>query len=361
MKLIQVCPLYYPEIGGVETYVKELSERLVRRGYEVEVVCTGQRYRFDTRRLLTETINGVQIKRFRALAPKNAYYMAPQIYHYLKKADCDIIHAHSYHALPAFFAMLAKNGRKFIFTPYYHGKGHTSFRDLLHIPYKYLGSRILREANKVVCVSNYEKELIKAKFGISDEKLVYIPNGLNLDEFKANGTERDKKRILYVGRLEKYKNIQSIIKSLLYLNGFKLVIVGKGSYEKQLRELAFKKSVDVIWLRDLTRAELLGQYKSAGVFVSLSPFESFGITVAEALASGTHCIVSNEGALKEFVDKKTCFGISQREVDGGLLWEYVLEVASKKDNDFSELPKDKIKDWDAVVDNYERVYEEITK
>lgn len=280
-------------------------------------------------------------------------------YHYLKEADCDVIHAHSYHALPAFFAMLAKNNRKFIFTPYYHGRGHTTFRDLLHIPYKYLGSKILREADKVVCVSNYEKELIKTNFGISSEKLVYIPNGLNLDEFNVDGTERDKKRILYVGRLEKYKNIQAIIKSLLYLNGFKLVIVGKGSYEKQLRELAFKKSVDVIWLRDLTREKLLEQYKSVGIFVSLSPFESFGITVAEALASGTHCIVSNEGALKEFVDKKTCFGISQREVDGGLLWEHILEVTSKKDNHFSELPKDKIKDWDEVVDGYEEVYREI--
>ena len=359
MKLIQVCPLYYPEIGGVETYVKELSERLVRRGYEVEVVCTGQRYRFDTRRLLTETINGVQIKRFRALAPKNAYYMAPQAYYYLKKADCDIIHAHSYHALPAFFAMLAKNDRKFIFTPYYHGRGHTAFRDLLHIPYKYLGSKILREADKVVCISNYEKELIRTNFGISREKLVYIPNGLNLEEFNVDGTERDKKRILYVGRLEKYKNIQSIIKSLLYLYGFKLVIVGKGSYEKQLRELAFKKSVDVIWLKDLTREELLEQYKSVGIFVSLSPFESFGITVAEALASGTHCIVPNEGALKEFVDNKNCFGITQERVKKGYLWKKIVKIAydGVKVN-LSDLPKDKIKDWDRVVDDYEGVYEE---
>lgn len=356
MKIIQVCPLYYPEIGGVETHVKELSERLVRRGHEVEVVCTGKHYS-------EEAINGVLVKRFRALAPNNAYYMAPQMYHYLKKADCDIFHAHSYHALPAFFAMLAKNDRKFIFTPYYHGRGHTAFRDLMHVPYKYLGSRILREADKVVCISNYEKELIRTNFGISDEKLIYIPNGLNLEEFNVNGTERDKKRILYVGRLEKYKNIQYIIKSLMYLFDFKLVIVGKGSYEKQLRELASKTGVldDIVWLRDLTRVELLGQYKSAGVFISLSPYESFGITVAEALASGTPCIVLNEGALKEFVDNKTCFGVSQRVVADWRLWKYILAVASNENNVFSELPKNKIKSWDEVVDDYERVYEGVTR
>ena len=357
MKVIQVCPLYYPEIGGVETHVKELSERLVKRGHEVEVVCTGK---INSEQKINEFFS---IKRFKAIAPNNAYYIAPQIYSYLKRADCDVIHAHSYHAIPAFFAVLAKGDRKFVFTPHYHGKGHTPLRNLLHVPYKYLGSKILKEADKVVCISNYEKELIKANFDVLDEKLVYIPNGLNLEEFNTEGVKKDKKRILCVGRLEKYKNIQHIIKSLLYLYGFKLVIVGKGSYEKQLRELAFKKSVidDIVWLQDLSRDELLEQYKSAGIFISLSPYEAFGITVAEALASGIPCIVLNNGALNEFVDNKTCFGISQREVDSGLLWKIVLGVVSKKKIDFSELPKDKIKDWGEVVDKCEEVYREITR
>lgn len=357
MKIIQVCPLYYPEIGGVETHVKELSERLVKRGHEVDVVCTGKHYS-------EETINGVYIKRFKALAPNNAFFIAPQIYSYLKKADCDIIHAHSYHAIPAFFAVLAKNNRKFVFTPHYHGRGHTPLRNLLHVPYKYLGSKILKEAEKVVCVSNYEKELLKANFGISDEKLVYIPNGLNLEEFRAKDIKRDKKRILYVGRLEKYKNIQYIIKSLMYLYDFRLVIVGKGSYENQLRKLASEKGVfdDIIWKNNLTRDELLEQYKSAGVFISLSPYEAFGITVAEALASGASCIVLNEGALGEFVDGKTCFGISQWKIDDGLLWKKIVEIAyGDMKVDFSNLPKDKIIDWDEVVDKYEEVYKEIAK
>ncbi len=40
MKIAQVCPRYYPDIGGVETHVQEISERLVKRGFEVDVVCT---------------------------------------------------------------------------------------------------------------------------------------------------------------------------------------------------------------------------------------------------------------------------------------------------------------------------------
>ncbi len=40
MKIAQVCPRYYPYIGGVETHVQEISQRLVKRGFEVDVVCT---------------------------------------------------------------------------------------------------------------------------------------------------------------------------------------------------------------------------------------------------------------------------------------------------------------------------------
>ena len=40
MKIIQVCQRYYPDIGGIETHVREISEMLVKRGYDIEVVCT---------------------------------------------------------------------------------------------------------------------------------------------------------------------------------------------------------------------------------------------------------------------------------------------------------------------------------
>lgn len=128
MKIIQVCPRYYPDIGGVETHVKEISERLVKRGFEVEVVTTDPSGKLSK----DDEINGVEVRRFRSLAPYDAYFFAPQIYFYLKKANCDLIHAHSYHALPAFFAALAKRDRTFVFTSHYHGKGHTVLRNILH-------------------------------------------------------------------------------------------------------------------------------------------------------------------------------------------------------------------------------------
>ncbi|WP_269851231.1 glycosyltransferase family 4 protein [Methanosarcina horonobensis] len=166
MKIAQICPRYFPDIGGVETHVKEISERLVKAGHDVEVITTDPTGKLNRR----ETINGVKVIRFRSFAPGNAYYFAPQIYFYLKMHSFDVIHAHSYHALPALFAALGKSERRLVFTPHYHRSGHTAFRNLLHKPYRLFGKVIFSRADSVICVSEYEKKGLLRLISESQEK-----------------------------------------------------------------------------------------------------------------------------------------------------------------------------------------------
>jgi glycosyltransferase involved in cell wall biosynthesis len=311
VKIAQVCPRYYPDIGGVETHVREISERLVKLGFEVEIICTDTTGKLPKQ----EIINGVSVTRFRSFAPGEAYFFAPQIYFYLKDNNYDIIHAHSYHALPALFAMLAKKERRFIFTPHYHREGHTFFRNILHKPFKLIGSKIFENADKVICVSDYEKRKVISDFCIPEGKIEKIPNGLNfaeIENFKLDKKCDGSRTLLYVGRLEKYKSIQHIIEALPYLKDFKLKIIGKGPFEKNLHQLSKDLSVAkrIDWYKDLTREEILQHYASAEVFLMLSRHEAYGITVAEAIASGIPCIVAMGSALEEFVDGKTCVGLS---------------------------------------------------
>lgn len=359
MKIAQVCPRYSPDIGGVETDVKEISERLVLEGHEVEVITTDPSGKLKK----SDIINGVKVTRFKSFAPGNAYFFAPQIYIYLKSRNYDIIHAHSYHALPALFAVLSERKKKFVFSPYYHRGGHTPFRNLLHKPYKFCGKMIFSRADTVICISEYEKRLVESDFNAA-EKIIKIPNGLNLSEFKnlkryKNGKKENKKKeklLLYVGRLEEYKGVQYIIQSLPELQNFRLKIVGKGPYEKELQNMTENLGVAerIEWLKDLSRKELLECYADADIFLMLSSHESYGITVAEALATEIPCIVAKGSALDEFVDGINCIGIEKP-----LTKDKVVKIIQgmKKIEKQKNLEKvTGLSDWKDVVDKILGIY-----
>jgi glycosyltransferase involved in cell wall biosynthesis len=354
MKILQVCPRYYPYIGGLETHVKEISERLAKKGLEVEIWTTDP---FGTLPK-EDMIGNLKIKRFRSWAPNEAYYFSKDLKKCLAKntGRFDIVHAHGYHAFPALYAAQTKSKNKLIFTPHYHGKGHTFFRNLLHIPYRFLAKRLLEKADRIICVSNYEKGLLTQNFRVKEEKILTIPNGLNLKEFKGlRKQKKDYRTILCVARLEKYKGIDFLIKVLPKLeNDMRLEIVGKGPYGNKLAKLIDKLGVRdrVIFFQELSREELLQRYASADLFALLSRHEAYGISVGEALASKTPCIVSNKSALKEWIDNENCFGIDY-PIDLDELAELIDKVIGKKVGELN-LP-----DWDENVEKLFKVYKSV--
>jgi len=354
LKIAQICPRYFPDIGGVETHVKEISERLVKAGHDVEVITTDSGGKLSKR----DVINDVKVTRFRSFAPGDAYYFSPQIYFYLKKQNYDVIHAHSYHALPALFAAMDKCDGKFVFTPHYHRSGHTSFRNLLHKPYRFFGKLIFSRADTVICVSEYEKKLIESDFKVAG-KTVKIPNGINLEEFEHLNRQKKKdgeKILLYVGRLEEYKGVQYIVQSLPELQEFRLRIVGKGPYEEELHTLAknLRVAERVEWLKNLSREELLECYAEADVFLMLSSHEAYGITVAEALAAGMPCVVAKGSALEEFVDGENCVGIGDPIEVKDIVLKIEAQFSKKKQS--NEI-RTKIASWDYIVNQLLLTYD----
>ncbi len=98
------------------------------------------------------------------------------------------------------------------------------------------------------------------------------------------------------------------------------------------------------------RKDLLRWYATADAFVMLSGFESFGITVAEALAMGTPCVVAKSSSLAEFVDNGLCRGVDLPVSPERLAGE--IRMTAK-------VPYTKeILDWDEVAARMLAVYRE---
>jgi glycosyltransferase involved in cell wall biosynthesis len=354
MRIAQICPRYYPDLGGVETYVKEISERLNGGNYKIDVLTTDPTEKLPR----DEVISSVTVKRFKSYTPSNAYTFSPQLDGYLKKhsADYDILHAHQYHAFPALYASYAKRDNKLVFNTHFHGKGHTFFRNLLHIPYRFIGRGMLARSDRIVCVSKYEKELLLESFSLDECKVSIIPCGVDLSEFAGKKRRSEGfKRILTVTRLEKYKGVQYLIEALPSLgNDMVLEVVGKGPFREDLESLASRLGVRerVRFSQDLPREELIQRYIDSDLFVLVSRYEAYGIVVAEALASGTPCIVTNTSALSEWVDNRSCYGVAY-PIDLEELSEKI-QVAMASSYHRTDLPT-----WDGTAAKFAELYESL--
>jgi glycosyltransferase involved in cell wall biosynthesis len=111
----------------------------------------------------------------------------------------------------------------------------------------------------------------------------------------------------------------------------------------------------VEWLKDLSRKELLECYADADIFLMLSSHEAYGITVAEALAAGTTCIVAKGSALEEFIDGIRCLGIDE-PIKKERIIKLVNQLKGVKSNSQSITENLTLFDWDYVTEKIGNVY-----
>ena len=137
-----------------------------------------------------------------------------------------------------------------------------------------------------------------------------------------------------------------------------LTIVGEGPENENLLEMSKDLNLDkyIEWKPFLSRDKLINKIRQSDIFMLLSRSEAYGITVAEALALGTPCIITERTALKEFSMEPGCFVVDYppepREVADSILDIYENDVTV---GPFTE----KIRPWNKVSEDYERLYESL--
>lgn len=256
-------------------------------------------------------------------------------------------------------SLLAKC-KKLILSTHFHGSSHSVFRNSLLSLFKPFGRKTLERAEKIIAVSDFEKSLLCEYFKIEPYKIMVIPCGVDIHEFDGlTKRSRDFKSLLYVGRLTSYKGIQYLISVLPKLSAeIHLEIVGEGPFKSQLVNLVERLNLHqrVHFYQKLSRLELLQKFVDADLFVLLSSYEAFSMVVAEALVSGTRCVVSQTSALTEWVDNKYCFGLEPPIKLNSLA--NLIEKSIRLDNENRDriFKHKKIKDWNEVVDEIEKIY-----
>jgi glycosyltransferase involved in cell wall biosynthesis len=300
MKICFVTGHYAPFAGGIETHVGRIAFHLTRRGDDVTVLTQTDDRSWPSE----ETIEGVRVRRFAVPVPSRDFAVSPALFRALtaERGNWDIIHAHGYHGVAPLLAAVARV-RPLVFTPHYHGTGHSTFRKALHVPYRRIGSRVVATTSAVICVSEAERSLFLSHFPAAEAKTRVIPNGVDLDRLLA-ATPRETERRVVVsgGRLETYKHVELTIKAFAHLSDeYHLIVTGDGPERARLEGVAAELGLGhkVSFLGRVDVDELYRWFRSAQVYVSMSTNEAMPVTIVELLACGARVVVSDIPAHRE--------------------------------------------------------------
>src|SRR6267143_2985847 len=193
-------------------------------------------------------------------------------------------------------------------------------------------------------------------FPDSAGKIKVVPNGVDSELLsRYSWSPPISPRILFVGRLEKYKNADKLLAAFAILRerqpSLKLTVVGKGPAKEELLSLAgqLKLGSSVEWLEGLTKPELYALYESSTMFVLPSYLEAYGIVVAEAIAIGTPAIVANSSALSGFVTAGLATSVEPPVETDRLVDAMSLVLENPKSYSSKSKTSDMIQSWDDVA------------
>jgi glycosyltransferase involved in cell wall biosynthesis len=177
----------------------------------------------------------------------------------------------------------------------------------MHAANIYLSRKSLQDADKIHCLSEYQKAQTVEKLHISEKKIEVVYLGVDTQKFYAK-TDYSKKvgKIIYCGGFVESKGIVTLLKafSLVVKNNPTIVlnILGDGDphhYKKVISDLRIQDQV--VYRGYIPYKDIDGYYRDADIFVAPTKHESFGLGIVEAMASSLPVVASNVTAIPEII------------------------------------------------------------
>lgn len=361
MKILMVAPYFYPDTGGLENYVYNISKELVKRGHKITVICASKK---ENRK---ETIEGIKVIRQKAdfiLSNTPIKFSLPfKMVELLNKDKFDLINAHTpvpfYADVAAFISK--KYNIPFILTYYFSPdlKKDFIFLDIITSLYQNLLEKsTLKKAKQIITV--YE---MKEKFNRYANKISVIPPGVNLSVFKpVIRYKKNKFNILFIGQLSKshkFKGLDFLIDAFKHINNKNvyLTIVGSGDYLEHYK----KKSMgyyNIIFKGKLDYKSLAKEYQKNDVLIIPSTTDGCPTVALEAMACGLPVIATNVGGLP-YIIKNRHNGLLVPSRDPIALANAIIELMNDKwlINKLSKNGRKMVKDftWGKNTEKYERI------
>ena len=222
----------------------------------------------------------------------------------------DIIHAHDWLSFPAGLAAKKVSGKPLVVHVHATEFDRTGGTGVNQEVYK-IEKEGMNQADAVVTVSQWTKNMIVRHYGILAEKVTVVHNGIEAGDYRPlpdrliKLKQAGEKIVLFVGRITLQKGPDYFVRAAKRVLEIEpkvyFIIAGSGDMEGQvLRQAATLEIANrVIFVGFVRGAELDALYQSADLYVLPSVSEPFGITPLESLVNGTPVIISHQSGVSE--------------------------------------------------------------
>lgn len=226
----------------------------------------------------------------------------------------------------------------------------------------HVGQSVLMRAEKIIVPTDLLANIYTEHYGIAKEKIIVMPNPLpiNMSEFK--GTPAKDKKIIFAGRLVKYKNLEKLI--IAFANIYseigpaKLVIYGDGPEKRTLVRLAKKLNLrnQIIFEEKIAHDELMSEINDASMCVGPALTEFNPNFILECLSLKKPVLLTKENGLSVKLPERFLVDAGDiREMEEKI--KTILSLGGVAPDDLVETIKSsKAESWDDIIKKHLQIF-----
>jgi 1,2-diacylglycerol 3-alpha-glucosyltransferase len=310
---------FYPMIDGAVIAMENQSKGLEARGHEVVVFAPDTKERPKT----TRTVHYLPSMEFRWYKGYRVVVSASDMLERLREEKVDVLHCHGLASM-AILSLTAARALKIPHLLTFHTMANEAVKYYSPLPIRqdmiepmvwlYLRN-MLRRSEVVIAPSQPIKDELLDN-GVRMQACEVIPTGVDCKRFTPENYDKGflaryglegKRVVLHVGRLSLEKRLDTVLEAMVRLAkeepDLRLLIAGQGPASEHYKAMAKSLGVSdrVVFAGFMSDDELAKAYASVEMLVIASTFETQGLVVLEALASGTPVAGIRYRAIPEFV------------------------------------------------------------
>lgn len=319
MKVAMFTDSFFPAVDGALAAMEIQAKGLEDRGHEVVVFAPQppSSVEYPRRVYYFPSIA------FRSYRDYRIAFAAPKMMEQLRHEKVDVLHCHGLASM-AILSLTAARAMKIPHVLTFHTMASEAVKYYSFVPLEdsfieeltwiYLRNMMRRPELVIAPSSPIRDELIS--HGVRMRECAVVPTGVDCARFSPEKYDKGflkrfglegRRVVLHVGRLSREKKLDTVLKAMANLgkenDDVSLLVIGKGPAEEYYKQLAKTLGIEdrVVWGGFLPDEDLPKAYASVNMLVLASTFETQGLVVLEAMASGIPVAGINFRAIPEFV------------------------------------------------------------